>query len=60
MSDINASIDHAQGEIDIVEGVNGKGPNQSTLHTSASECFNNTIDVLLLILLQIVLCHQIE
>ncbi|KAH0828177.1 2 beta-glucan [Lanmaoa asiatica] len=43
----------AQGEIDIVEGVNDVTPNQSTLHTSASRCFNDRINVLLLILLQI-------
>lgn len=34
-----------QGEIDIVEGVNSKEPNQSTLHTSASKYFDSRIDL---------------
>ena len=49
-----------QGEIDIVEGVNNKVPNLSTLHTSASKCTNGRIYVLLLILRQIVPCHHLE
>jgi len=28
---------YAQGEIDILEGVNDQGPNQSTLHTNSGQ-----------------------
>lgn len=49
----------AQGEIDIIEGVNNKIPNQSTLHTSAGRYSNSGIDVLLHILPQVVECHRL-
>ena len=31
---------HLKGEVDILEGVNDDGPNQSTLHTSAGAYFS--------------------
>lgn len=48
MSVIDGLIVTPQGEIDIVEGVNNKVPNQSTLHTSPSKSCNRRVDAPLL------------